>query len=291
MRAIWSFWTKPFQTHGHARGLSRRQHLLSWVLSIGTISKHYPQTALFTDDEGARLLVDDLQLPFVEVSTELNKLADYDPGFWTMGKMYTYRSQKEPFIHFDNDLFLWKPLPEGLVSAPVLAQNPEPMSFYNPEFIESSLSSGGSIWLPAEWVWYRTSVPGTGGVCTGIFGGNHLEFIRYFSGQAIKLVDHPDNRAGWAPLNKMKPAILLEQYVLAACVEFHRKQASSFQGVELRYVFDSIEEAYNPERAKQMGYTHLLGESKLDPEITARMEERVKRDYPQQYERCLALGN
>jgi hypothetical protein len=290
MRAVWSFWAKPFEAHYHARWLSRRQHLLSWVLSVETISEHFPRTALYTDDEGARLLVDRLRLPFAEVSTELNRLADYDPGFWNIGKLYTYRAQKEPFIHFDNDLFLFKPLPPHLLAAPVLAQNPEPAELYRPEVLETALSEGGQVWLPAEWVWYRAARPRTGGDCAGIFGGNHVEFIDYFSSQAIKLVECPDNRAGWATLDKARQTNLFEQYLLAACVEYHRRLDSSpFRGVEIRYVFDSISQAYHTDRAVQLGFTHMLAESKLDERIARLMEERVRRDFPQQYERCLAL--
>ena len=290
MRAVWSFWTKPFEAHDHRRWLSRRQYLLSWILSFGSISKHYPQTALFTDDDGARLLIDQLKLPFVEVSTELNKLAHHDPGFWTMGKLYTYRAQKEPFIHFDNDLFLFKPLPEELASAPVLAQNPEPDSFYQPEFLEASLSEAGSVWLPAEWVWYRVAGSRTGGDCAGIFGGNRVDFINHFSEQAIKLVEHPDNQRGWESLEKFVPMIWVEQYLLPACVDYHRQQASSpFHDIEIRYLFESMTHAFESDRAEQLGFTHCLGDAKLNKELAARIEARVKRDYPEHYERCLML--
>ena len=288
MRAVWSFWTKPFEAHDHRRWLSRRQYLLSWILSFASISKHYPQTALFTDDDGARLLIDHLQLPFVEVSTELNKLAHHDPGFWTMGKLYTYRVQKEPFIHFDNDLFLFKPLPEELASAPVLAQNPEPECIYKPESLEASLSEAGSVWLPAEWVWYRVAGSRTGGDCAGIFGGNRVDFIKHFSEQAIKLVEHPDNQRGWESLEKFVPMIWVEQYLLPACVDYHRQQASSpFHDIEIRYLFDSMTHAFQSDRAEQLGFTHCLGDAKLNKELAARIEARVKRDYPEHYERCL----
>jgi len=288
MRAVWSFWTKPFEAHDHRRWLSRRQYLLSWILSFGSISKHYPQTALFTDDDGARLLIDQLQLPFVEVSTELNKLAHHDPGFWTMGKLYTYRVQKEPFIHFDNDLFLFKPLPEELASAPVLAQNPEPECIYKPESLEASLSEAGSVWLPAEWVWYRVAGSRTGGDCAGIFGGNRVDFIKHFSEQAIKLVEHPDNQRGWESLEKFVPMIWVEQYLLPACIDYHRQQASSpFHDIEIRYLFDSMSHAFQSDRAEQLGFTHCLGDAKLNKELAARIEARVKRDYPEHYERCL----
>ena len=290
MRAVWSFWTKPFKAHRHATWLHPRHHLLSWILSFETIRKYYPSTTLFTDDEGARLLVDQLELAFDTVSTDLNALANHDPGWWTLGKVYTYRAQREPFIHFDSDMYLWKPLCDELLSSPVLAQNPEPEVFYRPELLESGLSEGETIWLPAEWVWYRAAGPRKGGDCCGIFGGHRVDFISHFAGQAIKLIEHPDNRAGWARLDKIGQTTLVEQYLLAACIEYHRVQTSSpFHGIQIGYVFNSMREAFDPDRAAQIGFTHLLAESKRDAKIAERIEQRVKRDYPDQYQRCMSL--
>ena len=104
---------------------SQAHHLFSWVLSLETVRKHFPRTAVFTDDEGARLLIDQLGLEFDEVSTELNALDQHDADWWALGKVWTYRAQSEPFIHFDSDVFLWNALPDLLTSASVIAQNPD----------------------------------------------------------------------------------------------------------------------------------------------------------------------
>jgi hypothetical protein len=292
MRAVWSFWMKPFKARRHSAWLSPVHHLLSWVLSVETARQHYPRTSLMTDDEGAQLLVEQLGLKFDEVSTELNVLADHDPAWWALGKLYAYRAQREPFIHIDNDAYLWKPLPEQVSSSPVFAECPEPYSlgFYHPEFLECSLSNGGAIWLPAEWVWYRADGRRQRGDACGIFGGNHLDFINHYAGQAIKLVEHPDNQAGWALIDKASQNTLFEQYLLAACVEYHRWHiASPYHGIEIRYLFDTLDEAYDSDRATQLGYTHLLGESKRHEKTAMQMVERVKQDYPNYYERCLSL--
>jgi hypothetical protein len=103
MRAVWSFWSKPFKTHHKQVWLTEQHHLFAWILSLETARRHYPDTALFTDDEGAYLLVDQLGLDFAHVSTELNALSKSDPQWWVLGKLWTYRSQIEPFVHIDND--------------------------------------------------------------------------------------------------------------------------------------------------------------------------------------------
>lgn len=293
MRAVWSFWTKPFRARRHTAWPTRAHHLFSWVLSVQTARKHFPRTALFTDDEGARVLVDRLGLEFDEVSTELNALAGHDPDWWALGKVWTYRAQTEPFIHLDSDVFLWKPLPRALASAPVFAQCPEVFvpgfSYYEPETLELAVSEGGQVWLPVEWVWYRSVGVEQRAASCGIFGGNRVDFIRHYSDQAIRLIEHPDNRAGWSRMEgKIRHNILFEQYFLAACVEYHRSRAASpYRGIEIKYLFDSMDHAFDPDEAVRLGYTHLIATAKKNPEMARHLERRVERDYPDYYGRCL----
>src|ERR1017187_9186373 len=114
MRAVWSFWSKPFLAGHGSVWAEPRQHWLSWILSLETAKCHLPETALYTDQVGADLLVDKLGLKFAEVSTVLDVLADEDPRWWALGKLRTYALQTTPFVHIDSDVFLWKPLPDGL---------------------------------------------------------------------------------------------------------------------------------------------------------------------------------
>jgi hypothetical protein len=105
MNAVWSFWSKPYLEAWKSIWCSEKQHLLSWILSLQQARKFFGRTVLFTDDYGARMLVDGLQLEFDVVSTSLNSLNGHDPKWWALGKIYTYSSQHEPFIHIDNDVF------------------------------------------------------------------------------------------------------------------------------------------------------------------------------------------
>jgi hypothetical protein len=77
MGSVWSLWSKPLQAH-RSRWKSELYHLFSMIVSVENARKHYPHTALYTDDDGARLLVDALGLPFGYVSTSLNDLAGHN---------------------------------------------------------------------------------------------------------------------------------------------------------------------------------------------------------------------
>ena len=296
MRAVWSFWTKPFRSHHHRVWLTERHHLLAWVLSVQTAKQRYSRTALFTDEEGARLLVDDLGLDFTDVSTGLDELRDADPEWWVLGKLWTYRAQKEPFVHLDSDVFLWRRLPERLEQSLVFAQNPETFPFtdeswYRPIQYDRGIRLVGG-WAPPEWCWYVSRGANTA-ICCGILGGNAVGFLAYYADLAIRMVDHPRNQAAWADIGSpISDNILLEQYLLAACLDFHKQQKQSrFRNVEIDYLFASSEQAFDETAAARVGYTHLIGGAKSNAALLNRLERRVRRDYPEYYERCSKAYN
>jgi hypothetical protein len=294
MKAVWSFWTMPYFRPDGGWGpqwYSEWHHWLAWGISVYAAARHYPDTALFTDDVGARLLVDSLELPFRHVSTALNRLKREDPKWWSLGKIEAYRCQRVPFVHIDTDVFLWKPLRPDLEQADVLAQNPEHitpgLSYYRPEELESTIKSVRGGWLPEEWTAYRTG--GVRAECCGVFGGNRVDFIKHYADAAMRLVASPRNRRALNALKgKPEHMVLVEQYLLSACIEYHRGRADSpYQDLKPRYVFDSIQDAYRPESAMEAGFSHVASSAKADPRVCADIEERVKRDLPRFYERCL----
>ena len=291
MQAVWSFWSKPYAAHHRRVWLSDFHHRLAWVLSVKSASRHYPRTVLVTDADGARLLVDELGLRFTTVSTTLSALDDEDPEWWVLGKLWAYRQQREPFVHLDSDVFLWKRLPVKVERAAVCAQNPEffPLtedSWYRPHAYEEAIRSV-SGWSPAEWRWSTSRRIGKA-VCCGILGGTATDFLSYYADLAIRMVQHPRNRAAWAALGSpVGDNILVEQYLLAACLEFHRNRLGSpYRHVNAAYLFDSTDEAFDERRAARVGYTHLIGGAKNDPGMMLRLEARVRREYPDLYERC-----
>lgn len=89
MRAVWSFWTLPYRARSGCAWLSDRHHLFSWVLSVECARSHFEELLLYSDDDGAALLVDGLALPFTGVSTDLNSLKDQDSDWWMLGKLHT----------------------------------------------------------------------------------------------------------------------------------------------------------------------------------------------------------
>ena len=284
MRAVWSFWSKPYLTERSSIWTNPAQHWLSWVLSVETARQHLPDTVLYTDTAGAELLIDKLGLQFGEVSTALDSLAGEDPGWWALGKLHTYAQQTAPFIHIDSDVFLWKPLPSRLMQAGVFAQHPEEVGeYYNPKCLEDSVGGSAGTWLPEEWKWFCGSEGVKFAPCCGILGGHNIDFLRSYAESAIRVVDYPGNRIALHGMEKIGNMILIEQFFLSACLGYHREP--------IEHLFQSWEEATNPVRAARAGYTHLIGPAKKDEWVARRIEIRVQKEYPALFERACSIAS
>jgi hypothetical protein len=289
MRTVWSFWSKPFYT---GRGLRWREpvhHHLAWGLSLRLARAHYPDTVLITDSPGKALLVGKLGLSFADVSTELDRLAEADPALWALGKLVAYSMQDQPFVHLDNDVFLWQPLPARITAAPVLAQHPEPPYSYEPQVIEDAFARAG-LTLPTEWRWSR-SIPRH--LCRpancGILGGTNTDFIRHYARLALDVALNPMHSPAWAAIadrSALNPTV--EQFLLSACLDFHRfDPGSPHRGSYIRYLFPSPSAAFDPDEAARLGFTHLFGPMpKQDVGVANRLEQRVRREDLKFYRRC-----
>jgi hypothetical protein len=292
MRAVWSFWSKPFAARGGRVWREPKHHLLAWGLSFRLAREHYPETVLVADTAGKALLVDKLGLEFAEVSTELDRLRDADLGWWSLGKLIAYNLQDRPFVHLDNDVFLWRALPSALTSAPVFAQCPECHSLQHawcrPGEVVSLFERHGCT-LPAEWEWAASCIDTwfRQENC-GILGGQRIDFLRYYSGLGIRLVTDPAHVALWAELpEKSVFTILIEQFLLAACLDYHRfAPGSVFRGIAVRHLFPSWEAACNPQSAARAGYTHLMGDIKSHPAVATRLERRMATLDPAFHRHC-----
>jgi len=294
VRAVWSFWSRPFHTYYGNIWCKPLHHLLAWGLSLQTASRHYPETVLITDRAGKKLLVDRLGLPFAQVSTELERLNEVDPDWWALGKLVAYSLQDCPFVHLDSDVFLWKRLPLHLLDAPLFTQNREDFHDhdrnYSPQDIEWAFAQQ-AMQLPLEWRWarsYRRRLPAEN---CGILGGLRWDFLRHYAQTALDLILRPQNAAAWSRLHdKRRYNYVLEQYFLSACTEFHRCDSTSpYQGVRISHLFASWEEAFDPSLAARVGFTHLLGDAKSHPDVGRRLEERVRRDNSAYFRRCERL--
>lgn len=298
MRAVWSFWSRPFDRYYKGAWLSEYHHLLAWVVSVNVARRHYPDTMLVTDIAGKELLVDRLGLPFASVSTALEGLAQVDTRWWAVGKLIAYALQTEPFLHIDTDVFMWKRLPRRLEEEAVIAQHPEYFTendgCYQLDSVEAAMRETGGV-LPEEWLWSHAQGPHQRSENCGVCGGSDVSFLKYYANLAKSTALRSENQEGWLrQANTWVHNMMVEQYLLAACIEYHRhREASPFRHVRPGYVFPSWGDACDRTCATQAGYTHLQSGAKRHPAVGARIEARVRRDFPGYLGRCrdISSGN
>lgn len=84
--------------------------------------------------------------------------------------------------------------------------------------------------------------------------------------------------------------LTIEQYVLTACLEYHRTQKHSpYEGIEIRHVFATLEEALSPHGPRRAGFTHLAAGAKRNRRVSRDLENRVRKELPEFYEHCTNL--
>jgi hypothetical protein len=292
MRAVWSFWSAPFNAHYRHAWARPVDHLLAWVVSVHTALRHYPDTILVTDTPGRRLLVDRLGLPFNAISTELDRIPERHQRWWMLGKLVAYQLQAQPFIHIDSDVFLWNRLPAHLTNSPVLTQNPEyhQKADYGIDELDATLRRGDGV-LPVEWQWACSLDHVVRVENCGIIGGQDAGFIAHYARTALAFVESDANQAALRDLPVgFWHNCAVEQFLLAACIGFHAARPDSpWRGVRVAHLFPSWSEANDANYAARVGYTHLMGGKRV-PAAGQRLAERVRRDWPDFLRRCERLA-
>lgn len=290
LSAVWSFWTSPF-SQGHSdRWFDEEFHLLSWALSFHCAAAYFDELKLVTDSAGARLLVDELKLPFTSLSTSLDRIDTAWCDWWVLGKLRAYQEQQQPFVHLDSDVYLWNDLPGRLKSADILTQNPEPApmsdtTYYKPCRMSWTLQASGGH-LPSFIRSYMAS-GGDAAFCTGIFGGSALDLIHEYATAAELLVTTPANAVGWQLLNDpFAYSACIEQYVLAAICSERIKAGIP---LDVQHLFPSRLEAWNEAEAARIGFTHLIASAKKNPVLKQLVANRLRSQCPARYETVCRL--
>lgn len=117
-----------------------------WSYSVNLFRQHLVETGQFTGlvlhaDVLGAAWAKSLELPFTEIV-----VADFSelPPAFAAAKLATYSRQTGPFIHFDGDVLIARPLPEWLLAAPAAFERVEPWCPCN-----GDMASGWE--LPPAW--------------------------------------------------------------------------------------------------------------------------------------------
>ena len=127
--ATWSF--APWR-----RGLGTPWYRTDYFLacaraSIEYMNRHYGRPVIYTDTLGKRVfsaITDCADYEVVDDDIE----QQYPNTLWAMAKILTYQRQTEPYLHFDLDVLVLKPLRPELFDCDILAMAVENMETQDP---------------------------------------------------------------------------------------------------------------------------------------------------------------
>lgn len=259
---------------------------MSWALSCHSLREHYGEVVLYTDSEGARMLVDKLRLPYTDVATDLDDFCCLE-CHWALAKVRTYAAQTRPFMHVDGDIYLPRPLPAALEQAPLLAQNEEKTTAYYRAMIDRLLAVEGLRMSPL----LESALRG-GGVPSfnlGFCGGTDLEFFGRYCYEVRRFFDENDFNGERFRRDDISANVVFEQMFFSILAREEGKDISTlWPGIvdDNGYrAADFCDMAHYDSRQ----FVHVLGGHKRTPWLCDMLEKTLLRKYPGSYERVASL--
>jgi hypothetical protein len=289
MKIIQSYWTSPNFVEGKVPKSGWTHGIfeyMSWALSCLKWKQYYDRVELVTDNKGKELLIDKIQLPYTSVTTELNDIKKYIPynNLWAVGKIYAYHIQKEPFLHVDGDVFIWRRLPDYFQNSTLIAQQIE----YQNEFHLGAYKeiSQNLDYIPEIIKTYVNKKNRINQINAGIIGGNDMAFFKEYTCEAIKFIDNNLHKLNTLKTSSAFPC-MFEQF-LFYCIAHERKKDISYllhkENMEQNFKgladFHLIPEA---------SYIHLLGFYKEEFYNGEMIAHRLWHEFPVYYKRIVDL--
>lgn len=257
---------------------------MAWTLSCLNLQKIGYSPYLYSDDTGARFLIDKLSLPYKTVEISHNHFYLPNKNLWALSKIQTYSLQTEPFIHIDGDVFLFQAFSEEIFSATLVVQNIEVATEYYTSAQQQYMASFS--YFPdcvRKDFWSGKPIKA---VNAGLLGGNNLEFIHKYAYEAKQYVKR--NESVLHQVDSDRFNVFFEQHLFYAMakqeglkVETYLKQ--KFQDNQYTGLANFHEV---PTKRK---YLHMLGHFKRDEFCCLQMAAMLRQQYPETYEKVLSL--
>lgn len=221
------------------------------------LKKHFSEIYFITDSESKSFFQN---IPWTNISTELDSMPLDYPEVWSLSKILVYEmiaKKGDPFIHVDNDVILWKNLPERILKSDVFVQSPEVVEKHKYEinkFIKNCPDKSIFKFINYPDISYNM----------GVFGGNDLKFILDYSTAAKNFVLSEENAFFWKNFDGYKEywckAVLAEQYFLSGFSLYKNKKIDSI-----------FPEWPSEEMCVNTGYTHLM-QVKSHPDMQTKIK-------------------
>ncbi|WP_378176480.1 DUF6734 family protein [Aquimarina sp. SS2-1] len=281
MKIIQSFWTKPTyhsseDSNARYNGgwVNQKQAFYSFALSALTIHKYYKQNELFTDNRGKELFHNLLELPYSNIYTNLERINHHHPKLWAFGKLVTCADQNEPFIHLDNDIFIWDKIPYDHKQYDIIAQNVEANFPGYGKTFKYMLANFETI--PSELI---KSYYSNGKILAhnaGFIGGRNLDFFQELYRSAKELIEKNEHHFPHIDVGIFNT--IFEQQLGYAIAEKNNLQVQYlFNNVQPNFV-EVIDFSTVPLISK---FIHCIGFAKKSIFACEQIEARLQYHFPE----------
>lgn len=236
MNAVFSFSSIFFNSTKLGRYFagfrSKKMFLNSCVLSIMQAKKFFNKVIVITDKFGAEIFKS-LELPIDILYDDLDeRMIPKHKYFWAVSKIIAATYQKEPYLHLDLDLYMWKPLPkvfninktdliclyrEVEISKDLYKRDIDNYITYGTKGILKDLDNFINLY----------GIRSDMSLNCAIVGGNNLKFLNEYANDVLKYLEICDDTNA----SHYHSCVFLEQYYLGVKAYQNKIKLASFSDI------------------------------------------------------------
>lgn len=261
-KALYSLWSLPMAESDLGYN-SEQAFIESMALSVLLSLKWFDKVELVTDKAGAAL-IKARGIPFTRISIELeDQMQGVSVRNWALGKIVACDVQREPFMHLDSDVFLFKKLPDGMFTSNACFQSPEINYMgYDEQVALCKTWDCAPDWLNLqEHKAYNC----------GIIGFNNLEILHTWRKTAEAYCAFMDS-TGFDSVEYCT-GLFFEQYIIAKLCDKFGYNVKLLTHYALP---GEITTNLGNATGERLGYTHLLWTSKRIPAMEIAVRNKLQ---------------
>lgn len=209
-KILYSFYTKNNTENSYIGYINKETAYSIWTLSVLNSLKFFESVELETDDFGYEILIKNLKLPFTKVTLNLNTIPNKFENIWTIGKIYTYKNQIEPFIHIDLDYVLFNNFNLNFLNSNLGVEHKENSGFYS-MYYKYKVEKLNNVFkvLPKNWNNINYSVS------LGVYLCNDLVFNMHYVNSVFNILENNNLDI----IDLKQSSFFLEQYLFGCSIE------------------------------------------------------------------------
>lgn len=263
--------------------------LINWLAmaySCLGLKRHNPDCRLifYGNRPLVNLLENKFRLPYDEYQV-IECQGEYVDWFYAWPKIWVYKEQEDPFIHIDNDIFTWEPLPSRLLQAALVAQHQEKDSTFYMEVYRQLQKDGVS--LPP---YMKPCFDGAAihSYNAGLFGGNDVEFLKEYLHNLMQFVDSNKSKIALSD-RKFLYNVVFEQWGLYGLSKKNNRRVETYYPQTINN-FDMLTESVPRQvlPTSPLRYLHVM-EHKDYIRCNRFITYHMAMEHPEIYERILKI--